>query len=198
MRQGAEYSRKRYLVAKRFQLKYVGMILAMVFLTAIMCSYLIYYNMMVTMGDMLANIYPQGRLMSIVNTVNIRILASMLLAVPLITIIGIYASHRIAGPIDRIEQFLGSMAGGDFSQILALRKKDELIHLVTGINGVVNSMKATVKKERAAIGSISASMENIRKLGASKPVNHDALDQALDKLNEEVSVLKKQVEKYKI
>ena len=198
MHQSAEYRRKQYFVAKKFQLKYVGMILALVFLTAIMCSYLIYYTMMVTMGDKLANVYPQGRLMSIVNMVNIRILISMLLAAPLITVLGIYASHKIAGPIDRIERFLGSMAGGDFSQTLALRKNDELIYLVSGINGVVDSMKATVKKEKAAIDSISVSMENLRRLGTFKPVNDVALDQALDKLNEEVSVLRREVEKYNI
>lgn len=198
MQQGAKYRRTQYFVAKKFQLRYVGMILALVFLTAIMCSYLIYYTMMVTMGDKLANVYPQGRLMSIVNTVNARILVSMLLVAPLITVIGIYASHKIAGPIDRIERFLGSMAGGDFSQILTLRKKDELISLVNGINVVSDSVKTTVKKAKVQIDDLLISMESVKRLAQSKPVNHDALDKALSKLTEEVSVLKREVQKYKV
>lgn len=198
MQQGAKYRRKQYFVAKKFQLKYVGTILALVFLTAIMCSYLVYYTMMVIMGDKIANVYPQGRLMSIVNTVNIRILVSMLLLTPIITIIGIFASHKIAGPIDRIERFLGSMAGGDFSQVLTLRKKDELISLVNGINGVVNSVKSTVKRANAHIDDLSTSMDNVKKLAQSKPVNHEALDKALNKLHEDVSVLKSEVKKYKV
>jgi methyl-accepting chemotaxis protein len=198
MKQGATYRRTQYLVAKKFQLKYAGIILLLVSLTAIMCSYVIYYTMMLTMGDKLANVYPQGRLISIVNMVNFRILLSMLLVAPIVMIIGIYASHKIAGPIYRIERFLGSMADGDLSTPLTLRKNDELINLAGGINRVVDSVKATMKKEMAAIGSISASMENLRRIATSKSVNNAALDQALDKLNEEVSVLRSEVEKYKI
>ena len=77
MQDSAKYRRKQYLIAKNFQLKYVGMILLLVSLTAIMCSYVIYYTMMLMMGDKLANVYPQGRLISIVNMVNFRILFSM-------------------------------------------------------------------------------------------------------------------------
>ena len=198
MKQGATYKRTQYLIAKKFQLKYVGMILLLVSLTAVMCSYVVYYTMMLTMGDKLANVYPQGRLISIVNMVNLRILFSMLLVAPLVIIVGIYASHKIAGPIYRIEKFLGSMADGDLSLPLTLRRNDELMSLANGINRVIDSVSATVKKENAAIGSISTSMENLRMLAASKPVNGAALDSALDKLNEEVSILRREVEKYKV
>jgi methyl-accepting chemotaxis protein len=198
MRQSATYKRTQYFIAKKFQLRYVGLILLLVSLTAIMCSYVIYYTMMLTMGDKLANVYPQGRLISIVNMVNLRILLTMLLVAPLVVVIGIYASHRIAGPIYRIEKFLASLAGGDLSLPLTLRKNDELVSLAGGINSVVESLKTTVSKEASALESISLSMENLRKLATSKPVNNAALDQVLDKLNEEVSALRSEVAKYKI
>ncbi|MDP3730678.1 MAG: methyl-accepting chemotaxis protein [Candidatus Omnitrophota bacterium] len=199
MKQGAaSYRRKQYFIAKKFQLRYVGMILLLVSLTAVMCSYVIYYTMMLTMGDKLANVYPQGRLMSIVNMVNFRILFSMLLVAPLVIMIGIYASHKIAGPIYRIERFLASMVDGDISEPLTLRKNDELISLADGINRLADSIKSAVKKEQSAIGSISTSMEDLRRLATSKHIDKSALDQALDKLNEEVSVLRREVEKYKV
>lgn len=192
------YKRTQYFVAKKFQLRYIGLILFLAFSTAIMCAYVIYYTMMITMGDKLANIYPQGRLVAIVNAVNIRILFSMLLIAPLIILIGVYASHKIAGPIGRIERFLKSVAEGDLSLPLTLRKNDELVSLAGGINGVVESIKANVKKEKAVISDISASMDGLKKLGALKPVDNAALNQVLAKLSEDVSVLKAEVEKYKI
>jgi methyl-accepting chemotaxis protein len=198
MQEIAGYKRTRYLVAKKFQLKYVGLILLLVSLTAVMCSYVIYYTMMLTMGDKLANVYPQGRLLAIVNMVNFRILVSMLLVAPLIIMIGIFASHKIAGPFYRIEKFLGFMADGDLSLTLTLRSNDELISIASGINRLVDSVKATVKTEKAAISKISASMESLRKLGTSQTVNNAALNQALNKLNEEISVMKREVEKYKV
>jgi methyl-accepting chemotaxis protein len=167
-------------------------------LTAIMCSYVIYYTMMLTMGDKLANIYPQGRLISIVNMVNFRILLSMLFVAPIVITVGIYASHKIAGPIYRIEKFLGSTADGDLSISLTLRKNDELMSLAAGINRLIESVNASVKKEKAAVGNISMSMENLRRLATSKPVDSAALDSALDRLNEEFSVLRGEVEKYKV
>ncbi len=198
MQQNVKYRRTQYLVAKKFQLKYTGLILLLAFLAAVMCSYVIYYTMMVTMGEKMANVYPQGRLMSIVNMVNLRILFSMLLVAPLIVIIGIFASHKIAGPIFRIEKFLGSMADGDYSSPIILRKNDELIPLANGINKVVDSVKATVKREKTQLDKISASSENLRKIAESKPINHSSLNKALDKLNEEVASLNKELEKYKV
>lgn len=198
MAQNMGYKRTQYLVARKFQLKYVGLILVMVFITAIICSYVIYYTMMLTMGDKLANVYPQGRLLSIVNMVNLRILLSMCLIVPLVVIIGIYASHKIAGPIYRIERFLGAMSEGDYSVPLILRRNDELISLATGINKVMDSMKATVKKERAVLAGITASLENLRRIAETRPIDNSALDKALDKINEEISVLNREAEKYKI
>ena len=198
IRQSTTYKRTQYLTATKFQLKYVGMILLLVSLTAIMCSYVIYYTMMLTMGDKLANVYPQGRLMSIVNMVNLRILLSMLLVAPIVVMIGIYTSHKIAGPIYRIEKFLGSVADGDLSIPLTLRKNDELVNLANGINSVIDSIKITVKREKSAIDNISKSMEDLRRLATSQPVNNAALDLALDKLNEEISVVRSEVGKYKI
>ena len=96
------YKRKKYLVAARFQLKYVGLILILVFLTGLLCSYVVYYTTMILLGDKLANVYPQGRLIAIINAVNTRILFSLILVSPLVVTIGIFASHKIAGPIYRI------------------------------------------------------------------------------------------------
>lgn len=192
------YKRTQYFVAKKFQLKYVGLILILVFSTAIMCSYIIYYTMMLTMGDKLANIYPQGRLIAIINAVNIRILFSMLLAAPLIVMIGIYASHRIAGPIGRIERFLDNMASGDLSLPLNIRRNDELVSLANGINRVLDSTKLSVKGQRDKLNNLSAELDGLRKLAESKPVNHAALDKAIDKISDEVKSLNKELDRYKV
>src|SRR3990167_1474662 len=104
--QGPKIKRKQYLVAKEFQMRYVGIILLLMFLTAALCSYVVYYTSMINLGEKLANVYPQGRLVNIVNIVNFRILLSILFITPLVAVIGIFLSHRIAGPIFRMEKFM--------------------------------------------------------------------------------------------
>ena len=198
MQESAKYRRTRYFVAKKFQLKYVGLILLLVSLTAIICSYVIYYTMMLTMGDKLANVYPQGRLIAIVNMVNLRILFVMLFGAPIIVMTGIYASHKIAGPIYRIEKFFESVAGGDFSMPITLRKNDELRSLTDGINKVVDSVNTTLKKEKSDLDRVSTSLGNLRGICKARPIDSGALDKALNELNEEILILHREVERYKI
>lgn len=193
-----KYRRTQYLVAKKFQLRYVGLILLLVSLTAILCSYVIYYTMMVTMGDKLANVYPQGRLMSIVSTVNLRILLSLILVAPLVVIVGIMASHKIAGPIYRIEKFLTSMAAGELSQHITLRKNDELVSLANGINTVIDSLKETIVKERESLDKAAVSLDSAKRSVDSKPINHSGLNGSIDKLSEELVKAKSILDKYKV
>ena len=139
------YRRRRYLVRREFQLKYVGLIQAVMFISAIIVGYTIYYNSWILLGEKLAAVYPQGRLVHIFKTVNIR-LAVNLAFVSLFWIgIGILASHKIAGPVYRMIHFLESVAKGDCSQRLRLRKKDELHDLADAINSVVDRLETEKK-----------------------------------------------------
>ncbi|MFH1351514.1 MAG: methyl-accepting chemotaxis protein [Pseudomonadota bacterium] len=49
-------------------------------------------------------------------------------------IFGIFVSHRMAGPIFRIERVLGEMAEGDLRGEICLRKKDEFKPLAFSVN----------------------------------------------------------------
>lgn len=192
------YKRKQYLVAKKFQLKYIGLILLLVFLTGILCSYVVYYTSMLLLGDKLANVYPQGRLISIVNMVNSRILLSLLLVTPLVVVIGIYASHRIAGPIYRIEKFLNDMASGELSERLTLRRNDELVSLADGINRVGESLKVTIKQGREHLITTAVSLDALRKVAQSKSIDRSALENTIEKIGDGLDKVNKELAKYKV
>lgn len=182
------FKRKQYLVAKKFQLKYVGIILLLMFLTATLCSYVVYYTSMMLMGEKLANVYPQGRLIHIVNLVNFRILLSVILVTPLVAVIGIFLSHRIAGPIYRIEKFLANMAEGDLSSRIFLRQGDELIVVANSINKLADSLESTVRNQKAQLGTISKELDQLKR---SKP-------QEIAKLEGEINSLIKELERFKV
>lgn len=192
------YKRKQYIVAAKFQLRYVGLILALVFLTGILCSYVVYYTSMLLLGDKLANVYPQGRLISIVNMVNVRILLSLLLITPLVVVIGIYASHKIAGPIYRIEKFLKGMASGELAEPLTLRKNDELVSLAEGINNVAESVKSTILRERECLDSASVSLDALRRSIQSSKIDKSAAEAAVEKISDELSKANLELNKYKL
>jgi signal transduction histidine kinase len=130
--------------------------------------------------------------------VNMRILLSLLLVTPLVVVIGIYASHRIAGPIYRIEKFLNDMASGKFSNQLVLRKNDELISLANGINRVVESIKMTVRQEREHLAKTAVSLDSVRRIVQSKSVDHSILENTIEKLSEELNKAARELDKYKV
>jgi len=193
------FKRKQLIVARKFQLRYAGMILLLMFITAGFCAYAIYYTTMILFGEKLASVYPQGQLISIVNTVNFRILVSMLLISPFIGFLGIYLSHKIAGPIYRIERFLNGIAAGDLSLRITLRRGDEMVSLADAVNRLVDSMSSSVTAGRARAESALKELYALRGLVSSCPAKEQPrLNAVIENLDNEIRLISKELDKYKV
>lgn len=193
-----KFKRKQYLVQKRFQLKYVGLILALTFLTAALCSYVVYYTTMINLGEKLASVYPQGRLVSIVRIVNFRIILSVLLVSPLVALVGIMLSHRIAGPIFRMEAFLKNMAAGDLTSKITLRAGDELINLSDGMNDVAETLRASFQRQRSQMDKVLAELNSLKDLAREKRQDPSKVNAAVDSLDDELRPIIAELDKYKV
>lgn len=193
-----KFKRKQYLVAKKFQLKYVGLILLFMFLTAALCSYVIYYTTMILMGEKLANVYPQGRLIHIVKTVNFRILLSMIFVSPLVALIGIFLSHRIAGPIGRMEKFLLNMGSGDFTGKLVLRQGDELAAVANGINSMSEGMRAIIASQKTQLIKVVGELEALKKAAVNRTKDLPEISSGISRVESEIKALEKELETYKL
>ena len=135
-----KFRRKNYLVARGFQLKFAGLILAFMFFVAIFSALTIYYNVWIVLGEKLANVYPQGRLVSILKTANLNLFIRLMILAPLVGVFAIVLSHRIAGPIYRIKTTLDDVIKGDYSKRLYLRRTDELKDIAESINILVDKL----------------------------------------------------------
>jgi len=145
----SRYARKRYLIEKGFQIKYTLMVIAFMFLIAWLAGYTVYYTLFTLLGEKLANVYPQGRLMAIFKTVNATLFIRILLLIPFVTIISILLSHRIVGPVYRVRRYLSEVvAKGDFSAVLKLRKRDEFKNLAEAINNMTQDLGKAAGENR--------------------------------------------------
>lgn len=192
------FKRRQYIVARKFQLKYTSLILLLMFLTAGFCSYAIYYTTMILFGEKLASVYPQGQLVSIVNTVNFRIFLSMVLVSPLVGALGIYLSHKIAGPIYRIEKFLATMVTGDLTARITLRKGDELVSLADSINRLVDSLGLSLAAGKTHMESALNELNSLRNEISSLSGKHPELVKVLNRLDDEIRLIGKELDKYKV
>lgn len=192
------FKRKQYLVNKGFQLKYIGLILALTFLTAALCSYVVYYTAMINLGEKLANVYPQGRLVSIVKIVNFRILLSIIFVTPLITIVGILLSHKIAGPIFRMEAFMKNMASGDLTSRLTLRQGDELMELAENIDSLGEVLRSSFQLQRSQMEKVILELNSLKDLVREKPQDASKINSTVNRLDDELRSLIAEFDKYKI
>ena len=140
------FRRRRYLVEKGFQLRFASMILLFMFAVALFCSLTIYYNTWMLLGEKLANVYPQGRLVGILKQANFVLFMRLLLITPLVCILAIVLSHRIAGPIFHIKKTLDEVTKGDYSKRLYLRNTDELKDVAESINNLMELLEKKKNK----------------------------------------------------
>lgn len=191
-------ARKRYFILPAFQLRYIRFILLIMFGVGALAAWTVYYKAMILLGGKLASVYPQGRLVAIVKSVNIQILLSLLLMTPVVVLIAILLSHRIAGPIYRLEKTLAALAEGDIATRVTLRKRDELKSLADGINLVVDSLRSKISIEIDVVHRLNEIIDKMEELAIKGPVQPDLLKIELKKMRDELSDLNKSVNHYKM
>lgn len=198
MEQPKRFRRKQYLIKTKFQLKYTGLILLFMFIVAWLAGYTVYCTGWLLMGEKLANVYPQGRLVAIMRTINITLLLRLALITPLVVLISILLSHRVAGPLYRIERFLRSVAKGDFSMKLHLRKNDELQDLAGSINEMTEDLKNRVKKLKGLVNMTNLELEKlVRTLGQEFP-DINSVKKKVDDLTKSVKDLEDHLSEYRL
>ena len=137
--------RVRYLINKRMQL---GWTLKFLF-TALIFALFIGFSVYITVWPVVSGTIPKG-LMDLVKS---QILFRMLFfAIPAIFVIIAYAivmTHRIAGPLYRLEVTLDKLVKGEDADLITLRKNDELQEIAGKTNDLILLLKAskTPKKE---------------------------------------------------
>lgn len=169
--------RKRYVIAVKFQLKYVLYILAVLYIGAAIAGYTVYYTTWVILGEKLANVYPRGRLVYIFHAANMVLLIRLLLITPIFIIIGVIFSHRIAGPVYRIGKYIDSLVQGNYSQGLTLRKKDELKDLAAKMTQLCYKLRGDKEKRDKLLDGLVRSLEE-------RNVSPDVLQEVKAKLEE--------------
>ncbi|MFH1867440.1 MAG: HAMP domain-containing protein [Candidatus Omnitrophota bacterium] len=169
--------RRRYFIKRAFQIKYTALILFFIFLTAIISCAITYLAIFPYLSEKLANVYPQGRLLTVINQANVKAIGYIAWLLPIAAWFGIILSHSFAGPWHRLENILDEMASGILSPEVKLRKGDELQSLATAINEVTKNLRSM---SQDSIKYINLLNDAVRSL--SEELNRDHIDTMKTKL----------------
>lgn len=143
MAMGAPYKRKQYLVDRGYQLRFVTRLFMVVLAVAATSS-------LIATGLLWKYMYqpelPEQTLIYCFISIALTLLVELLLAIPIVFILGIRQSHRIVGPMNRIKRMLEAIGAGDFSQRIILRQGDALEDLAKAINQMAATLQQRSSK----------------------------------------------------
>lgn len=130
--------RKKILINKKFQFKYAAMIVGTLFVMVALVEWDIFY----TMKTILPKVFFMEEIRQDLTAFHLLLAVKSLVFMVLIAFISVYFSHRIAGPIYRLEKDLLIMINeGDLTKQFRLREKDELKELAEALNTMTANLR---------------------------------------------------------
>lgn len=154
--------RKKYFINKRFQTKFIIKFAALVIIAAAISGAIVYLMARSTVTTSFEN----SRL--VIKSTADFILPSVLLSAVIVIIsiglatiiVAIFTSHKIAGPLYRLEKDLKEVSGGDLRMTFSLRKNDEMKSLADGLNIMVGGLKNDVINIKKISSEIEAALKS--------------------------------------
>ena len=133
------YRRRQLLVNRPLQYRFIGaMLVILVALSAIALA-TVYLTLWVTLRTFGAE--HDAMAVSLFTTVWWSVIFELLLVAPFVVFMGVLLTHKIAGPLVRIQSALTRMTNGHYDVHLQLRKADALVELAESINLLAASLR---------------------------------------------------------
>lgn len=133
-----ETKRRRYLVNKPVQFRYMSLVVIPLILLLSSLYYVMYYavfNEMLIPEAIVATLVPA------MNKVNIIIFLAAPIALFIVLRMALIYSNRIIGPIPRLERELDRALAGDYSVRIKARDDDELRGFIGKVNMLLEKME---------------------------------------------------------
>ncbi|MBN1793375.1 MAG: HAMP domain-containing protein [Candidatus Omnitrophica bacterium] len=140
----ATSQRRVYLVDAKFQFKYVKMILVFVVIITALGTAAAY--VMLWFGLRAGGLLTDDSFSIIQNGLAFGAFFQLAISIPLILLFGVILTHRIVGPLVRVERLLDEIGEGQFGRQLQVRRSDELTVLVEWINRMSKKLERLEKE----------------------------------------------------
>ncbi|MFA5143647.1 MAG: methyl-accepting chemotaxis protein [Candidatus Omnitrophota bacterium] len=99
-------------------------------------------------------------------SVNRSLVPKIVILTALIFLAGIFLSHKIAGPMYRIERSAEAIRHGDLRVNFKIRKNDEMKDAAAALEEMVETLHSDVKRMKAESIALEEKMDSLVKMGA--------------------------------
>jgi len=158
-----------------------------VILASIITGYTVFATGWMLLGEKLASVYPQGRLIYVFKAANAALMRNLLLASPFIFLLALISSHKIAGPIYRIEKDMSEIARGNLALRIKLRRGDELQDIADAINAMTEKLGNDIALNKNSSAKILKGLGELKNLITSSSSDRTKIDLVIDELQKTIS-----------
>lgn len=134
--------RLRFITNNPLQRKYLILILFSTLVPIFLVAGCLYYLIFQVMAEQLA--IPESiayNLIPVLHKINFLLLIGLPPIVILLLIWGVVLTHRLIGPLNRLENDLKQISEGDYSVRLKMRKDDDLRPIADTINKIIYKLE---------------------------------------------------------
>ena len=189
--------RKKYLIDKKFQLKYATNILAFILVAFFIFTAVFYLVGFVPLLKELKNVYTEAGLFIILKGVYKNLIVAFLFLLAATFAFAIFRSHKIAGPLFRLKGHIHQIGNGDFSARVKLRKKDELIVLADELNRLSRNISHLIEEGNSIIRRMQLATDELRNKIKIKPGEQASLVEILSRFEAEIEQFREILKQYK-
>jgi len=184
---GEKPKRKYYIVEGWYQLKYsLILIIAMMFAATV-----IIFSTLLTLHPAMNKELSGAVTESQAFTVGWNVIKGYLFRFSLLLVValfvGIYLSHKIIGPIHRLEGAVKKMGEGDLSQHIFLRRGDEFAKLSQNLNILIEKFRQLLLENQEISGYILNQLKKMDSENKTGALSEEILSKHLTELTEKVT-----------
>lgn len=192
--------RKNYFIKRDFQGRFILRFCGLVILGSVISGVIL---ILFSQGSV-TTAFVNSRL-SIVSTADYILpclVGSSLITIGLISIatavVVMYLSHRIAGPLFRIERSARQIGAGDLTLNIKLRSTDEMKKLADCFNEMTGNLNQGLSKIKAQSGNLDSAIDNLKAVSEDKSFSPKQLEDALKTLSEKKKTLDSEIDYFKV
>ncbi|KPK42445.1 MAG: hypothetical protein AMJ78_02575 [Omnitrophica WOR_2 bacterium SM23_29] len=196
----AKNRRRNYFIKKKFQAKFILKFCLLIILACIVMGGLVYFLSTKTTTTSFEN------LRLIVKSTSDFILPTLILGSLIATalvslaciIVVLFISHRIAGPLYRLEKSLIEIGKGNLAVDVRLRKADEIKALAASVNNMIRNLRDPLSSSQEKILELENDTARIKAELAQKGMAKHDIDQILNPTLQKIQRIKHILSYFKV
>ena len=192
------FSRRQFLIQRSLQFKYMLLVLFTITVVTGIIVATVYLTHRALISEQFAGISAAAALPEVFQKINLLLMFEIPIALFIAAWASIVVSHKVAGPVYRLEKVATKISRGDLPSYLRLRKNDELKDLSSAFNSVIENMQVLVAKDRHLISELSQVTETLYSDLKSKKIDETEALTLIRRLNDIIGELRALVMQYKI